>query len=141
MSFTLDIRNINKRVKANADQVVRGTLAGISNRIIKRTPVGNPSIWKDKPPKGYIGGSLRGSWQATINQAEAPIKIPTIDADGASTVIKASGIANNYKVGQTFYLINPLPYAYRVEFGWSQQAPAGMVRTSIAETQQIIDAL
>ena len=44
------------------------------------------------------------------------------------------------KLGDTAYLVNNLPYAVPLEYGHSSQAPAGMVRVTIAEFQQIVEA-
>lgn len=47
-------------------------------------------------------------------------------------------LINSIKVnGQTIYLTNSLPYASRLEYGWSKQAPAGMVRITLVEVQSI----
>lgn len=43
-------------------------------------------------------------------------------------------LINSIKVnGQTIYITNSLPYAQRLEYGWSKQAPDGMVRLTVAE--------
>lgn len=60
-----------------------------------------------------------------------------------TTTEQTSGInneplINSIKVnGQTIYLTNSLPYAKRLEYGWSKQAPAGMVRITLVEVQSI----
>ncbi|VEB42983.1 Uncharacterised protein [Chromobacterium violaceum] len=36
-------------------------------------------------------------------------------------------------VGVNAWLVNPMPYAVKLEYGWSKQAPAGMVRLTLAE--------
>ena len=47
-------------------------------------------------------------------------------------------LINSIKVnGQNIYLTNSLPYASRLEYGWSKQAPAGMVRITLVEVQSI----
>jgi hypothetical protein len=33
-----------------------------------------------------------------------------------------------------------MPYALRLEYGWSKQAPAGMVRVTVAEFQAVVNA-
>ncbi len=43
------------------------------------------------------------------------------------------------KAGDVIYLANSLPYIRRLEYGWSKQAPAGMVRGTVGEFQQAID--
>lgn len=140
MSFTLDLTKAVKNIKKETERVMRGTIAGVSNRIIKPTPVGDPTYWKSKPPKGYIGGTLRGAWNASIGSPDLT-KHNKIDKTGDSTAADASTMAASMKIGQRFYLANPQPYAVRVEFGWSDQAPTGMVRNAVMATQQVIDAL
>jgi len=141
MSFTLDMTRAVKNIKENTLEVVRGTIFGVSSRIIKATPVGNPALWKSPAPKGYIGGTLRGAWSATIG---APDHTPknSKDKTGGATISDMATTAESVKIGQTFYLSNAQPYARRVEFGWSHiQRPAGMVRVSVASTQAVVDAL
>lgn len=140
MSFSLDLTRAIENIKGEADRVVRGTLFSISARIIERTPVGNPSLWQNPPPPGYVGGSLRGGWQASIGRPD--LSMPSsVDKNGSATIGRAGQIALSYNIGETYYLTNPLPYAYRVEYGWSQQAPQGMVRRSVSEAQAQVDKL
>lgn len=138
MSFSLDLSKATAGIKVNKDKVVRGTLLAVASRIIKRTPVGNPSLWISKPPAGYVGGSLRGAWNASIGSIdESRSKGP--DSNGGSTISDASKAINSYKSGQIFYFANPLPYAMRVEMGWSSQQPQGMLRRSLVEAQTAFD--
>jgi len=141
MSFSLDLSRAVENIKENRDKIARGTLISVSNTIIKRTPVGNPSLWAESSlpaPKGYVGGSLRGSWQASIGTPSLS-NIRRIDATGSAPSADAVAAAGSLVAGQTFYLTNNLPYANRVEFGWSKQAPKGMVRRTVVEAQQILD--
>ena len=74
-------------------------------------------------------GALRGSWQGSI---EAPIldSIPRLDPSGE--LPKAQVASLPVSLSNDIYLANSLPYAERIEYGYSQQAPAGMVRVNIA---------
>jgi len=140
MSFALDLRRAVSNIKEGTEKTIKGTLFSLSARIIKDTPVGNPSLWKNKPPKGYVGGALRANWQANINTtATNPLTI--IDRGGDTTVASVLEKINALEIGDKFFLVNPLPYALPVEFGWSSQSPTGMVRVNVAQTQQVIDAL
>ncbi len=38
-------------------------------------------------------------------------------------------------------IYNPQPYTYRIEYGWSTQSPYGMVRRSISEVPQLLNAV
>ncbi|MNJ81742.1 hypothetical protein D3C77_807050 [compost metagenome] len=42
-------------------------------------------------------------------------------------------------IGQTAFIVNNLPYAIPLEYGHSSQAPAGMVRVTLANFQRIVD--
>lgn len=57
------------------------------------------------------------------------------DSSGAASVGRiAAGVAA-WQPGETMLVTNSLPYARRLENGWSGQAPAGMVRVTIADFQ------
>jgi hypothetical protein len=57
-----------------------------------------------------------------------------------AAILKNSLEINSIKInGQTIYITNSLPYAYRLEYeGWSKvKTPAGMVRVTLAELNSI----
>lgn len=140
MSFSLDLSKATKAIQGDATRMLRGTLFRISGDIIKGTPVGNPTLWKNPPPPGYVGGSLRGAWQASVGAPNTVVK-NTKDDDGAATIADMSNMVFKWVPGEVFYLTNPLPYALRVEYGWSTQRPQGMVRVAVMQAQKILDGL
>lgn len=105
------------------DRVIRGTLFGVASRIIKRSPVDT--------------GRFRNNWQASVNSPAVGFT-PQTDKTGNAAVQEASALINSFQMGSTFYLTNNLPYANRLEYGWSDQAPSGMVRITVAEIEQRI---
>ena len=133
MSRAVD--NITEEV----EETVKGTLFSLSSIIIQGTPVGNPSLWKSKPPKGYIGGTLRGAWNASFNTPDLQ-QTESKDKTGTTTINNMSVTLDSFDMGDTFYLTNPQPYAYAVEYGWSSQRPKGMVRIALAQAQQVLDS-
>lgn len=111
---------------------------------MKRTPVGNPDNWIafDKEsgtyvpyeriynvPEGYIGGTARGNWQTDINKAPDGV-IDDQDKTGAKGTASAKAEIQRAKIGDSFYIVNNLPYINRLEDGWSGQAPNGMVKVT-----------
>jgi hypothetical protein len=44
----------------------------------------------------------------------------------------------NDAAGRVFYLANNVPYAQRIEDGWSRQAPTGLVALTAMEFQNIV---
>lgn len=83
-------------------------------------------------------GRFRGNWQVAIgNIPQGTIALE--DKTGQVVISKIEAETMDLQVGQTIYLVNNLPYAQRLEYGWSQQAPGGMVRITAQRYQQIVD--
>lgn len=117
MSFKLDLKKFNKKTTHITEEVFKGTVIGLFNKVVLRTPVKT--------------GRLRKSWQPTINSPSVSLK----KANGDAIITKVS----QAKLGDSIFLINNLPYAQKIEAGSSNQAPAGMVRVTVAEYQKIIN--
>ena len=89
---------------------IRKIAIDLDSHIVKRTPVGNPSLWKNQKSaasavaNGYVGGTARGRWSFALNKS-----------NGMYSAI----ISNN------------LDYIERLEDGHSTQAPTGMVDLSL----------
>lgn len=137
-TFALQIGEFAALAKENSQQVVRKVAGDVLAKTVLRTPVGNPSIWKSKPPAGYVGGRLRANWVTTYGNPSF-ITRPGIDKTGDATILKGQATIRRAPAGETIYILNSLPYAIPVEFGHSSQAPAGMVRLTVAEFQSFVD--
>lgn len=117
MSFKLDLKKFNKKTTHITEEVFKGTVIGLFNKVVSRTPVKT--------------GRLRKSWRPTINSPSVSLK----KANGDAIITKVS----QAKLGDSIFLVNNLPYAQKIEAGSSNQAPAGMVRVTVAEYQKIIN--
>ncbi len=134
--FSVDLRRFVERANGNADQVVRKTILDVGTAIVERTPVGDPLTWRHPAPAGYAGGRARGSWAYGFG---APAAADDIDPSGASSLARiASGVGANDAIG-VHYITSGLSYMRRLEFdGWSNQAPAGLVRITVREFQDFV---
>lgn len=139
-SFGDQIRAFARKSVANAEIVRKRVALEIFHRTIMRTPVGDPSFWRNPAPAGYTGGMLRGNWQAEKGDSPPGEIIDIRDVVGSATMASASRVVLGTEAKDTIWLINNLPYVRRVEYeGWSKrQAPQGMVRVSIKEFQSIV---
>ena len=73
-------------------------------------------------------GSFRASWRMTIGHADTSVT----DGGDPSAPLSPPGMPSiSLKPGQSLYISNSQPYAYRLEHGWSDQAPSGMLRIAI----------
>lgn len=80
-------------------------------------------------------GRFRSNWFVSVN---SPNGMTTTQIRSAEQVVLeadvALGAVDNIPM---VYIQNNLPYANRLENGWSKQAPAGMVAVSIAEIENM----
>lgn len=81
-----------------------------------------------KAPAGYTGGRFRGNWQVGLD-VQPDGETGRIDKSGNMTMAVGNYMLEQFKVGtKAIYFTNNVPYAYRLEFGHSSQAPSGMIR-------------
>lgn len=86
-----------------------------------------------KAPAGYTGGRFRGNWQVGLD-VQPDGETGRIDKSGNMTMAVGNYMLEQFKVGtKAIYFTNNVPYAYRLEFGHSSQAPNGMVRITAEE--------
>lgn len=90
---------------------VKNTTKSIAKDIVKNSPIDT--------------GRFKSNWNAALNAPDLQIDQ---GAGGGFT-----GVINKMKIGDVFFFTNNLPYAKRLEFGWSNQAPNGMVRLALAK--------
>jgi hypothetical protein len=136
-NFSLELQRFNEKTQKRADEVVGLVVAKIAQRLDERSPVGDASYWKHPAPKGYVGGRFRGNWQlgvAAIPEGETG----RIDPGGSTTVSAIIADIPTKAAGLVYYLTNNVPYAQRIEDGWSRQAPSGLVGLTVTEFQPIV---
>ena len=93
--------------------------------------------YKLKAGQDYVGGRFRANWQIGITTINAgTYREP--DKTGQSALTSGSLKLNEWKDGKTIYITNSLPYAQRLEYGWSSQAPGGMVRLTAQRFSNIL---
>lgn len=83
-------------------------------------------------------GRFRGNWQVAIGEQPTGT-VELLDPDGTIVTARVAAVSGNVKPGDVVYMVNNLPYARRLEDGYSQQAPAGMVKLTVQKYQPIAD--
>lgn len=123
MSFASDLQKFAKKTGAAMDHVVRASVLTMGENIIKASPVDT--------------GRFRANWQHnTGTPASGPVE--SLDLSGAATLAKLNASVAPVKAGNIEYLTNNLPYAIPLEYGYSDQAPGGMVRIEVARFQAAV---
>jgi len=132
--FELDMDAMIKRIGLKADTIMRKIALDLFLAVIIKTPVDS--------------GMARGNWQFSTG---APATAPITRADQAGTTVVAD-VTNKipgWDTKKSIFLSNSLPYIRTLEYGFfptsprkgegktiggfSRQAPAGMVRISVAK--------
>lgn len=136
--FAVQLRDYLQRELPENIGIAQASIAYEAFRsIMERSPVGNPSLWKGPAPFGYVGGQFRGNWQLTLNQT-TETKLNRIDPQGTVTLQAGDRALGGLKPFDTVHIQNNLPYAVRLEEGWSSQSPQGMVALTIADIRNAI---
>lgn len=120
LAFDRQIEAFAKKANISIDRAIRGTSIKLFSAIILASPVDT--------------GRFRANWQAS-NERPASGEVNGF----ADPVNKVTTYINGAPFANEFTLANNLPYAYKLEFGYSDQAPQGMVRINVARFQRILD--
>ncbi len=81
-------------------------------------------------------GTARANWKAS-NTPDYKYDLKDRDPSGQGTINKVYVFfSQNAKLGSLIYLQSNLPYIERLENGWSDQAPQGMVSTTMNMIKQ-----
>lgn len=138
-TFELQLAKFAEKAGGNARTVIRKVSTDVLTKVVLRTPVGNPSLWKSKPPSGYVGGRLRANWNVSFEHPNFTVS-QKIDRTGDATIVAGRNTINRAYGDHPIFIMNSVDYAIPVEYeGHSKQAPAGMVRITVTEFQTFID--
>lgn len=129
----MPIRRASQRasvyVAAKSNQTVRAICLWFYGLVTAKSPVDT--------------GRFRGNWNVAINAEDS-----TVDPDANMNSVAGNDEQNgaimataDFFGGDTVYISNGLPYAMPLEFGHSQQAPQGIVRTSVLELKSYVGGL
>lgn len=138
-AFEIALDEFVKKVVPSQHLLLQKKIAiDLLSRIMEKTPVGNPDLWKESSrpaPAGYVGGRARANWQiSTVTPGNSDID--AVDPGGQITESIGLTKMGTAKAGGTIWIFNNLRYIKRLEDGWShKQAPLGMVAVSLAEIQ------
>jgi hypothetical protein len=137
--FTADLSQLEISLGDRSDRFVSGVAVTLANEMI--------SGGRYSPGTPIDTGFHRANWDSAIGVV--PNRPPTIGEAEANANPGAGHAAANaaqertaegaatLKVGQILYVANSGPAIGRLEFGWSKQAPNGMIRQALNALQSI----
>jgi homoserine kinase len=124
LAFDKQIKAFAKKANMSVEKTIRGTSIKLFSAVILASPVDT--------------GRFRANWQVGGESPETGIKNDN-DKSGNKTINEVVAHINGERINLEFTLANNLPYAYKLEYGYSQQAPQGFIRVNVARFQRILD--
>ena len=121
MSWAKEAQKNLKLLQEDATKVARESFIQLGSNIVTRSPVNT--------------GRFRSNWLGAYGTYDTTTTEKT-DVDSVGEMIVT---LNGLTVGDVFYFTNSLPYALRLEYGYSEQAPSGVVRLSVRGWRKIVD--
>jgi hypothetical protein len=132
--FQLDLSKIIEKAKGNGSAVARKIALDLNTKVIEKTP-------RDE-------GIAKNRWAVALNTVDNAEY--NADINGAGAVARGVGRLKDFKVGDTIYITNNVPYIRKLEYGlygnpegsangpktingYSTQAPSGFVRITFQE--------
>lgn len=122
--FAESLAAFAEQAKEAIDDVFREVVIEIGTSVIRLSPVDT--------------GRFKGNWQFTVG-APSNQSIDTVDKGGHETIADLVAQVSSLEAGQVAYIVNNLVYGVPLEYGHSDQAPAGMVQITLARFQQIVE--
>lgn len=128
MSFDSDIKKFIKKTGLKADDVVRKIAFDVYGGIVRKTPVDT--------------GRAKGNWQISVGSpaTDAIDRTDTTKLGSANQAqfSDAQSAVNGYKGRGDIIIRNNVEYIVGLEYGTSKQAPAGMVRVTVAKWKKFL---
>lgn len=122
-SFADQLKALSERTKVKLETVVRKTIIDLQGGVVLRSPVDT--------------GRFKSNWMVGIG-AKSSDTVTTEDKTGAVSLARVEPAMGAWKPGQSIWLTNSLPYASRIEYGWSDQAPGGVVRLTVQDFRDYV---
>lgn len=116
--FRLELRAAADEVDALVMTITQKIAMFALSSVVMRSPVDT--------------GRFRGNWLVSTGSPNEGMSENT-DPGGQATIALGASAITGLKQPEIVWLQNNLPYAQRLENGWSKQAPAGIVAVTFAE--------
>jgi hypothetical protein len=120
-TWSIPIDRLAEKAKADIDTVTRKVTLDLFSAVARRSPVDT--------------GRFRANWNVSLSSPDTTVTFNTNQGRITAEVGKAA----SFQSGSVVYMVNALPYARRLEYGWSKQAPQGMVRLTVQEFKQYVE--
>lgn len=156
-NFAASISTFVEKTKVNADYVLRKIAMDCLEGVIMKSPVDTGrfraswrvginsvdlSVEEAPPPKTKPkqGRSTDAAGRMIVTKAGESNEPPKVSYSLEATLSDGASKIETAKFGDSITVSNNLPYAERLENGWSQQAPQGMLKLTFEEVKAGFEA-
>lgn len=122
-SFADQMRAFAEKTHVKLETVVKKTAIQLMDGVVLRSPVRS--------------GRFRSNWMVGIGYQVATT-VETMDPTGDASRARVGPAMATWKPGVSIFLTSNLPYAKRIEYGWSDQAPGGVVRLTVQDFRDYV---
>lgn len=124
-TFSVPIHALAEKMQLDVETIARKVTLDVFSAVVKRSPVDT--------------GRFKGNWNASYGAPNYTVSQRIDKTPLLSTGKNIQRDALALPVGGITFLSNGLPYAKRLEDGWSKQAPGGMVKLAQVEFSRFVD--
>ena len=124
MSFSVDVSDWIDKATEAPETVIRGTAIKLFKSIIISSPVDE--------------GTFRANWFVSGATPSSQVNENVGGGYSSDVISRTSRDVEALVNWEAITFTNNLPYARRLEFGYSDQAPQGMVRVSAMRFNELI---
>ena len=124
MALGWDVNLSEEFLKNTEQEILRTKLKVVTyllQRIIQRSPVDT--------------GAFRGNHRVSVGTIDERSDKNIKDVSGGNTISAGISAASAAKALDAIYVQNNLPYAERLEYGYSHQAPKGIYALALNDTK------
>ena len=123
---------IERRNKERLRLIAQESYVEVASMVITKSPVDE--------------GLFRNNWFSALNSPSnhttTTVAKKGFGEKGGARFTEFLHLSTSFDIGDQLFLTNALPYARRLEYGWSTtMAPQGMVRISVAQWPLIVAKL
>lgn len=118
--WSQDLRQLAAKTGLRMDTVIRKATFDLFKSVALKSPVDT--------------GRFRANWNVSYGTAD----MTTTESTNQARALQQAQEALTLPTGGIVTMSNGLPYARRLEHGWSKQAPYGMVRYSVLEYRRFL---
>lgn len=122
-SFADQLRAFADKTKVKMETVVRMTSISLMDGCVDRSPVDT--------------GRFKANWMVGIG-TPVTTTVTTTDKSGGVSKSRVAPAMETWTAGKSIYITSHLPYAKRLEYGWSKQAAGGMVRLTVQDFRDYV---